>query len=48
MKINGMQVAPVEDDTTKKAKSRVKKNAQTAKRKKIFISAMAGLNILTM
>lgn len=34
MKINGMQVAPVEDDTTKKAKSRVKKNAQTAKRKK--------------
>lgn len=34
MKINGMQVAPVEDNTTKKAKSRVKKNSQSAKRKK--------------
>lgn len=34
MKINGMKVAPVEDITTKKAKSRVKKNAQSAKRKK--------------
>lgn len=34
MKINGMQVAPVEDNTTKKAKSRVNKNAQPAKRKK--------------
>lgn len=34
MKINGMRVAPVEDSTTKKAKSRVKKNAQSAKRKK--------------
>lgn len=34
MKINGMQVAPVEDSTTKKAKSRVNKNAQPAKRKK--------------
>lgn len=34
MKINGMQVAPVEDSTTKKAKSRVKKNAQPAKRRK--------------
>lgn len=34
MKINGMQVAPVEDSTTNKAKRRVKKNAQPAKRKK--------------
>lgn len=34
MKINGMQVAPVEDSTTKKAKNRVKKNAQPAKQKK--------------
>lgn len=34
MKINGTKVVPVEDITTKKAKSRVKKNAQPAKRKK--------------
>lgn len=34
MKINGMQVAPVEDSTTKKTKSRVKKTAQPAKQKK--------------
>lgn len=34
MKINGMQVAPVEDSTTKKAKNRVKENAQPAKQKK--------------
>lgn len=34
MKINGMQVAPVEDSTTKKTKSRVKKTAQSAKQKK--------------
>lgn len=34
MKINGMQVAPVEDSTTKKAKSRVKKTTQSAKQKK--------------
>lgn len=34
MKINGMQVAPVEDSTTKKTKSRVKKTTQSAKQKK--------------
>lgn len=34
MKINGMQVAPVEDCTTKKAKSRVKKTTQSAEQKK--------------
>lgn len=34
MKINGMQVAPVEDSTTKKAKSRAKKTTQSAKQKK--------------
>ena len=34
MKINGMQVAPVEDSTTKKTKSWVKKTTQSAKQKK--------------
>ena len=34
MKINGMQVAPVEDSTTKKTKSRVKKTTQSAKQNK--------------
>ena len=49
MKINGMQVAPVEDDTTKKAKSRVKKNFQSAKRKKsAFVLMLVALTAVAV
>lgn len=49
MKINGMQVAPVEDSTTKKAKSRVKKTAQPAKRKKsAFVLMLVALTAVAV
>lgn len=49
MKINGMQVAPVEDSTTNKAKRRVKKNAQPAKRKKsAFVLMLVALTAVAV
>lgn len=49
MKINGMQVAPVEDSTTKKTKSRVKKTAQPAKQKKsAFVLTLIALTAVAV
>lgn len=49
MKINGMQVAPVEDSTTKKTKSRAKKDAQPAKQKKsAFVLMLIALTVVAV